>query len=223
MVIIAPHPDDEIFGCAGLIALVLRQKQQVHVVILTGGGDSHRGCCDVDCERIASMRRSLALNAAGKMGLPKENVIFLDWPDGRIPHSGDVTVSANVAELKGIIERLRPDALFTPHPFEGWSDHIAAEEITRAALERSSIQCSKLFHYCVWFWFSMPFLKALKCNWKKAMTLPIDEVYDQKQAAMNEYIVPCAPCGKPWSGVLPREFLWAHKWRYELCFEVEVK
>ena len=35
--IIAPHPDDEVFGCGGLIALWAAQGIKAQVVVLTSG------------------------------------------------------------------------------------------------------------------------------------------------------------------------------------------
>jgi hypothetical protein len=36
-VIIAPHPDDEVIGCAGLIQVLVERGTPPHVIILTGG------------------------------------------------------------------------------------------------------------------------------------------------------------------------------------------
>ena len=48
VLIVAPHPDDEVLGCAGLVQRLLSTGWQVDVVILSGGGRSHAGCCDID-------------------------------------------------------------------------------------------------------------------------------------------------------------------------------
>ena len=48
ILIIAPHPDDEVLGCSGLIQRSLKEGKQVDVVILSGGGKSHSGCCSID-------------------------------------------------------------------------------------------------------------------------------------------------------------------------------
>ena len=37
IIIFAPHPDDEILGCAGLIQKVLKKKGKVWIVYLTNG------------------------------------------------------------------------------------------------------------------------------------------------------------------------------------------
>ena len=42
LLIIAPHPDDEVIGCAGLIQRSLNKGNDVYVIILTGGEASHR-------------------------------------------------------------------------------------------------------------------------------------------------------------------------------------
>jgi hypothetical protein len=68
----------------------------------------------------------------------------------------------------------------------------------------------------------MPLRKALRIDWCRARLLDIRDVYEHKQAAIDEYLRPCAPCGNPWSGVLPREFINAFKWKKELFFEADV-
>ena len=37
VVVFAPHPDDEVFGCGGALALHARAGVSVHVVLLTEG------------------------------------------------------------------------------------------------------------------------------------------------------------------------------------------
>jgi len=220
ILVVAPHPDDEVLGCGGLIAKVIAAGGQAHVVVLTGGGRSHEGCCDTGSEVIARKRRGLAVEAGGKLTLVTDRLVFLNWPDGRIGNTGSDDTAKKVAELAGWITRLRPEAVFAPHPFESWPDHEAAERITRLAIERSGIAC-RLFYYCVWFWSSMPLRRVLKIDWRSARILDIAAVYAKKQAAIDAYLKPCAPCGHPWSGVLPRELLHAFKWRKELFFEAD--
>ena len=37
VLVISPHPDDEIFGCGGALALYRKQGAQIHVHVLTDG------------------------------------------------------------------------------------------------------------------------------------------------------------------------------------------
>jgi LmbE family N-acetylglucosaminyl deacetylase len=217
---VAPHPDDEVFGCGGLIARTVAAGGEVAVVVLSRGERSHASCCDLSGEAIGQRRVALATEAAGHLSLRQERLIFLDWPDGQIGGSEPQEQDRRTKELAGWIARLRPEAVFAPHPFEGWADHEAAERMTRTAIERSGVAC-RLFHYCVWFWFSMPLRRALRIDWRKARVLDIADVYNRKRAAMDAYLEPCAPCGNPWSGVLPRELLRAFRWKKELFFEAD--
>ena len=70
ILIIAPHPDDEVLGCSGLIQRSLKEGKQVDVVILSGGGKSHSGCCSIDEKELIESRRALSRTAAGILGLP---------------------------------------------------------------------------------------------------------------------------------------------------------
>jgi hypothetical protein len=56
---------------------------------------------------------------------------------------------------------------------------------------------------------------------KDAFLLRLSEKQHRiKQKAIEQYVTPTAPCGKPWSGVLPKPFLKATKWNKELYFKV---
>lgn len=36
-IIVAPHPDDEVFGCCGLMQRLIAQGKRVELIIMTGG------------------------------------------------------------------------------------------------------------------------------------------------------------------------------------------
>lgn len=42
VLVVAPHPDDEVFGCAGLVQQLVQSGTQVDVVIVTGGQKPRR-------------------------------------------------------------------------------------------------------------------------------------------------------------------------------------
>lgn len=63
VLIVAPHPDDEIMGCSGLMQSLLKTGKEVFVVILTGGEGSHCGCCSISTSDLIKARRELAVKA----------------------------------------------------------------------------------------------------------------------------------------------------------------
>ena len=201
--IIAPHPDDETFGLGGMIALQSRstalknRKAEIHIVFLTSGGAAHRNCCGISPQELGALRERTARRATRLLGVPEENLYFLRLEDGAIPHPEEAGFDSAVLLLRSIVEQVKPDVIFAPHPFEGWSDHIAGEQMARRVLDgklgggqrRLSRQGAsrKLCHYCVWVWFSMPILKAARIQWKLArlMALAQGPVNSQKIDTMQ--------------------------------------
>lgn len=209
VLIVAPHPDDEVLGCSGLIQRLLREGKQVDVVILSGGGKSHAECCQIDASMLIDARRNLTRKAAGLLGLPLKNLHFLNYPDGSISYDCPET-----GQLKNLIEGLQPDAIFVPHRGEGWSDHLAAGDIVRKLIGNDPK--IELYEYCVWFWF----YNVWNIDWKNARILAMSsQEHKNKNRAIDAYVLPNAPCGNPWSGVLPNIFVRANRWKKELYFK----
>ncbi len=210
--IIAPHPDDEVLGCSGLIRRMIENGKEVHVVILSGGGKSHGGCCHIDETTLISSRRELSRKAAGILGLPHDRLHFLDYPDGNIHYEDPET-----ERLHALIQELAPDAVFVPHIGEGWSDHIEAGKIAREIIRTASLS-TQLYEYCVWFWY----YNVWDIDWKNAALLKMtQEGHQLKLKAIDAYVKPLAPCGNPWSGVLPEVFVKANQWDCELYFKAD--
>lgn len=93
VLVIAPHPDDEVIGCAGVILRALEAKKQVTVVVLTNG-DGHVALTAAvakkereqltpeDFIKAGALRQSHSVAAMRRLGMPRENLIFLGYPDG---------------------------------------------------------------------------------------------------------------------------------------------
>ncbi|MBD3855728.1 MAG: PIG-L family deacetylase, partial [Acidobacteria bacterium] len=59
VLVLAPHPDDEVFGCGGAIVQLLGAGAEVRSVVLTDGG----------AQGDANTRRAEALEASARLGL----------------------------------------------------------------------------------------------------------------------------------------------------------
>ncbi|MCL5408521.1 MAG: PIG-L family deacetylase [Candidatus Omnitrophica bacterium] len=90
ILICAPHPDDEVLGCGGIIQQAIAQKSKVYVVFLTNG--DHNWLEFKIFERklilhpynyiqIGEQRRKESINAEKILGVPEKNLIFLGYPD----------------------------------------------------------------------------------------------------------------------------------------------
>ena len=204
-IIIAPHPDDEVIGCAGLIQALVERGIPPHVIILTGGEGSHRGCCDISAEEIITARHQLTLKAAITLGLPESHIHCLSYPDGGVALGHPET-----ERLQALLSELDPQSVFVPHCGEGWSDHLQAAEITKCLMTGKDVT---IYEYCVWMWY----YNVWRLDYRNARVLRMSRVHHQRKLqAIDEYVTPQAPCSKPWSGVLPKPFLKAAKWNKEL-------
>lgn len=93
VLVIAPHPDDEVIGCAGVILRTLETRKRVTVVILTNG-DGHVALTAVvakkareqltadDFIKAGALRQGHSIAAMKRLGVPREDLIFLGYPDG---------------------------------------------------------------------------------------------------------------------------------------------
>ena len=123
---IAPHADDEVFGCGGLLAFHARRGDSVRVLVLTDGaqGDPDGSEADIRAAREAEDR------AAGE-ALGVRDQRFLGLADGTLGASADL-----VERLAAEIEDFDPELVYGPSPQEMHPDHRAAAAALVAALAR---------------------------------------------------------------------------------------
>jgi LmbE family N-acetylglucosaminyl deacetylase len=79
---ISPHDDDAVLGAGLLIQLAKRENVPVHILIVTDGS---MGYCSVEeKDSIAEIRRNESLECYQSLGVPKQNIIWLGFPDCRL-------------------------------------------------------------------------------------------------------------------------------------------
>ena len=95
VLVFAPHPDDEILGCAGMILQALEQKKRVGVVILTNGDGFPRAAevitkksksqlTQADYFRLAAERQQQSRDGLAILGMPRGKLAFLGYPDSAL-------------------------------------------------------------------------------------------------------------------------------------------
>ncbi len=210
LLIIAPHPDDEILGCGGLIQYALKKNVRVDLIILTNGEASHSGCCEK--KDISLNRKKLTYKAAQTIGLPQENIHKLSFKDGQV----SVDDVQNYVQLYKLLNNIKPRQIFIPHQNEGWNDHVVVKSLIDSFI-RENKQIA-VYEYLVWSWY---YVRGFY-DWKRCRVLNMNrDVHDVKKKAMDDYIKEIAPCGKPWSGTLPEVLIKACSWNKELYFKVK--
>jgi len=116
--VLAPHFDDEVLGCGGLLAQLTAAGATVRVLFLTDGGGGREAVADRDGYRLR--RRQEALAAAAVLGIA--GCDFLDLPDGALAQHLAQAVDGVQEALLG----QQPELLLCPSPLEVTADHRAA-------------------------------------------------------------------------------------------------
>jgi LmbE family N-acetylglucosaminyl deacetylase len=127
ILLFTPHPDDDVFGAGGTIALLNRNHNKVHIVVYT---NDDKGSYDPEMtsQLLARIRRAEQEASEGLLGTPKENIQWMGYDDGMLEYAPQPKLTE---EATAIIRRIRPDVLLSVDPgqwYERWhkSDHRMA-------------------------------------------------------------------------------------------------
>jgi LmbE family N-acetylglucosaminyl deacetylase len=131
IVVLAPHPDDEVFGCGGLLALAVQQGVSVRVVVVSdgaAGGD-------------AAARERESRAAAEVLGYGRQSGALEFW---RLPDRGVVADARLVDRIRALCGEDSAHWLMAPSPFEVHPDHRA---VCLAATEAAGRAAAQLVYY----------------------------------------------------------------------------
>ena len=112
VLVIAPHPDDEVLGCGGVMARHVADGDEVHVVVV-GRGVPEK----FSDEAVAISRREL--DAAHRV-LGVSSVCYLDFP---VPRLDAVPQHELADRLNELLQELRPTVIYVPHHGDIHADH----------------------------------------------------------------------------------------------------
>lgn len=134
VMVFTPHPDDDTFGCGGIMSILAKNKNTVIIVIYT---NDNKGSYDLEMtrERLARIRKAEEEAACEVLGIPAENIIWLGYEDGDLEYADPRRLRGEACRL---IKKYRPDAVFSIDPgstHERWhkTDHRMAAFITKDA------------------------------------------------------------------------------------------
>jgi LmbE family N-acetylglucosaminyl deacetylase len=127
VMVIAAHPDDPEFGCAGTIVKWAQAGRTITYVLLTSGD---KGSHDPDLRpgRLAALREEEQRAAAQELGV--EQVIFLRYPDGLLENTLELR-----RRLSSIIRQYRPHIVLTIDPWRPYQLHPDHRAAGQAALD----------------------------------------------------------------------------------------
>ncbi len=136
---LAAHPDDDVLGAGGTLALLCKVGSEVKTVCLTDGAI---GCDGKRDHELANKRKAEALDAASLLGISA--VEFLEQPDQKLEPSGDLC-----EKLAGILKALKPQLIFLPFFVDYHHDHLAVTKILLNAMSLTRVDANLVNYECV--------------------------------------------------------------------------
>jgi len=115
ILVVAPHADDETLGVGGTIARRAAEGHEVHVAVVTGHGEEKHPLWPRSVWDTVRGEARRAMEVLGVHQLHFEEVpaaMVADQPVWRLNRT-----------IGGLIEKIQPDVLYAPFPFDLHKDH----------------------------------------------------------------------------------------------------
>jgi LmbE family N-acetylglucosaminyl deacetylase len=127
VMVIAAHPDDPEFGCAGTVLKWSLAGKQVSYLLLTSGD---KGSHDPDLRpgRLAGLREEEQRAAARDLGVGE--VVFMRYPDGLLENTLELRRA-----LCSVLRQYRPHVVVTIDPWRHYQLHPDHRAAGQAALD----------------------------------------------------------------------------------------
>jgi len=158
VLILSPHPDDEIFGLGGTMSKLIKSGANLSVVYFCDGGagipqrnpkelikridKEEIGDKNKSSRTLVNIRKDEAQKGAEVLGY--KNQIFFGYEDGHLA----VEASA-VKALTDLILGFKPDIIFVPSFLDNHPDHRAVNEILINTLSKNHLKI-QIWAYEVW-------------------------------------------------------------------------
>jgi LmbE family N-acetylglucosaminyl deacetylase len=126
ILVVAPHPDDEVMGCVGTMLLHVRSRDRVCVAIAT---DGRRSRVIPEPEKMAVQRRREATAAARIMMV--DRLEWIGFPEG------EWTAEALKDKLRELINEIKPDIIYAPSRVDFHPEHLKVAHALALALDEA--------------------------------------------------------------------------------------
>ena len=180
VLVLAPHPDDETFGCGGTLRMLSESGILVDVAFLTRGelGQEAGMGASLEVRQETAERRMREAQAACQV-LGIRNVLFLDGADSRLADQPQLALSIADLLARGGYQRV-----FCPWQHDTHEDHRATFALMKQAVTMqggaalsAGVQGPSLQFWLYEVW------KPLPAN----TFVPIDRTLDAKRRAIEQY------------------------------------
>lgn len=137
ILVIAPHPDDEIIGVGGTIAKRVQQGHEVYVCVVT------KGQSPMFDQNFIEQGRRECRQADSKLGV--KETIFLNFPAVMLENVPRYELNGKIME---VVNKIKPDEVYIPHRGDMQLDHqIIADAAMVAVRPKYSHVIKRVYAY----------------------------------------------------------------------------
>ncbi|MFW9780706.1 MAG: PIG-L deacetylase family protein [Candidatus Heimdallarchaeota archaeon] len=172
IVIFAPHPDDEVFGCGGAILRWVNEKHEVHLIYVTDNRvlitygmrenelieERAKVYMNLNEDEIAKIALNEAKIASKKFGLPESNVHYFNFYDQAAMDNLDNGIKLS----KAII--VNTDRIVLPSDNNAHPDHQATHIMAKEAAKALNLKDTEFYVYNIRGILKIPQNKQIKLN-----------------------------------------------------------
>lgn len=175
VVVVAAHPDDEVLGAGGMMAMLAAAGARLRLIAITDGEASHPGA---EPAAIGRMRTAESAAALDLLGAQSAELIRLQLPD--------TGLAAREGELAAILREQCAgfEVCLAPWEDDAHADHEAAGRAARQAARRAG---RTVLSYPIWMWhWARP--ADPRFPWHRACQIPLAcEVAARKRSAIGAF------------------------------------
>jgi len=173
VLVVAPHPDDEVLGCGGTIAKHVAEGDEVHLYIVT------KGYTPDWSEEFLVQREKEISSVKELLGIKK--VYLLDLPTVKLDTVPQKTLNDSMSRM---FDKAMPDILYIPHMGDLNKDHRLVFEACLVAARPIKRKIKKILSYetlseTTWGIPSKPFVPNVYVD--------ISNTIEKKKEAMRVY------------------------------------
>ena len=142
--VFAPHPDDEVLGCGGLLQQLAANGNPIVLIHVTNGTQSHPESQIYPPEKLNSIRPQESRAALEVLGVQQQvTTIALQLTDGNVFNE-----QANFKQK--LTTFIQPDdMLVTPFRHDGHPDHEATGQVVASFAQQHNLSC---YQVLIWAW-----------------------------------------------------------------------